>query len=438
MYVIRNWVEIPLSSCSLGELAEIKRQHTYAPKSFGKITPDPILGYRLTPTHILLPLAWGKMCYKGPFVDARIKGNAIPQLGHGEIVARTPQQADFFNGLIEKLNKDGYCFGKADTGSGKSVAALNAVNVLKRRTLVVVPQENIMQQWKDEIVKHLKLSPDDIGLVQQDSFDFDKPISIALVHSLARRRYSPEFYKAFPFVVFDECDTLGARSFSTTIGLFAARYKLALTATPIRKDGCSGLFMNQFGHDFVTSSQEVMPCSVKPIVYNGQIKPRFKRCYNFGMAITAVAEDEARNQWLAGWLRWMINKGRNVLGVSDRIEQLERLREILTALGITSVVYKAKLSKEEKLLHEKTARVILATRGTFRRAKNIPRLDAGIDLTPSAEPEQEIGRVRRVLPDKLIPMWLTPLDRNFPFLFSISMKRLRLCEQLNGVTVLKD
>jgi hypothetical protein len=75
--------------------------------------------------------------------------------------------------------------------------------------------------------------------------------------------------------------------------------------------------------------------------------------------------------------------------------------------------------------------VILATRGSMKEAVDVPRLKAGIDLTPIADAAQEIARIRRPSDDADTPVWLTVLDDNVGILRGFYVKRLRVWRELN-------
>ena len=73
-------------------------------------------------------------------------------------------------------------------------------------TLIVVTKEDLMVQWKDNLLKYTNLKLDDIGFIQQDTCQVEgKKVVIGLVHSLAGRDYSSSVYNAFGLVICDEC-----------------------------------------------------------------------------------------------------------------------------------------------------------------------------------------------------------------------------------------
>ena len=53
---------------------------------------------------------------------------------------------------------------------------------------------------------------------------------------------------------------------------------------------------------------------------------------------------------------------------------------------------------------------IFATYGMITEGIDIPRLDAGLDATPLGKATQITGRIRRPMPGKAMPIWITLRD----------------------------
>lgn len=65
----------------------------------------------------------------------------------------------------------------------------------------------------------------------------DADVVIGMVQSVAMRDYDPSIFAGFGFVVIDEAHHMAAPVFSRALRKVGARYTLALSATPDRKDG---------------------------------------------------------------------------------------------------------------------------------------------------------------------------------------------------------
>ena len=125
-------------------------------------------------------------------------------------------------------------------GKGKTVMALKKIAQRAVPAIVVVNNTGLMEQWIDRALEFLSIDREDIGIVQGKRSEWDKPLVIAMVQTLANRAESKdipmEARRRFGTVIFDEVHHLSAAKFSQTAPVFfGARY--GLTATPVREDG---------------------------------------------------------------------------------------------------------------------------------------------------------------------------------------------------------
>ena len=130
-------------------------------------------------------------------------------------------------------------------GKGKTVVALELASRLGTPTLVIVDNTQLMSQWREAILGNgkdrkplLGLSPKDVGLIQGEAFDWQKPIVLATYQTLASRAaFMPEEVRRwFGLIIWDEAHHVAAPTFARSADLFYG-YRLGLTATPTRDDG---------------------------------------------------------------------------------------------------------------------------------------------------------------------------------------------------------
>ena len=95
-------------------------------------------------------------------------------------------------------------------GKGKTALGCKKIAQSGKPALVVVNQGSLMDQWEQEIEKFL--GKVDVGRVQQSTFDWEKPIVIAMIHTLALRAadWPLEFRKYYGTIIFDEIHHLSA------------------------------------------------------------------------------------------------------------------------------------------------------------------------------------------------------------------------------------
>src|ERR1039458_8853372 len=140
-------------------------------------------------------------------------------------------------------------------GGGKTIFALYLASMLGLKTLVIVHKEFLMDQWTEKILGNPAkgipafLPGARVGRIQQNVCDVkDKHVVLGMVHSLAMKdSYPVSIYDEFGLVITDESHRMSAATFSLAGPKFSAKYRLALTATPDRKDGTKNVFMYHIG-----------------------------------------------------------------------------------------------------------------------------------------------------------------------------------------------
>ena len=136
----------------------------------------------------------------------------------------------------------------AVTGSGKTVLALTAVKNLEKaeqrelRIIIVVPQNFLASQWKDEIRRHLGVKASDIGIYSGKRKDLGRKYMIYVVnsarYSLARHILSDIRNGYAVLLIADECHHYGSSEnnrifdFYKVIDEDTPYYALGLSATP--------------------------------------------------------------------------------------------------------------------------------------------------------------------------------------------------------------
>jgi len=235
--------------------------------------------------------------------------------------------------------------------------------------------------------------------------------------------------------------------FCQSMPLFRARYRIAATATPTRKDGCMKMVHNCFGPVSVRLNGDALPCECKVIRYSDPFYAKIKAA-PLPVLLKVISKSYGRNRLIADHVKALHKDGRNVLVLSDRIEHLQTLQTLLNQRGIKegiglfvgsyTVGGKRKQTGQGYLTavrDDPKYSIILATYSMMKEGVNIPRLDAGIDATPRADGIQAIGRIRRPLPNKRMPIWLTMIDEGLPLFEGFARARMREYQK-SKVTIL--
>lgn len=290
---------------------------------------------------------------------------------------------------------------KAPTGTGKTVMALWIMSMLGYKTLVIVPTEYLIGQWKERISQFIGVPEHEIGICRQNVCDYKgKSIVIGMIHSLAKTgKYPTEFYNEFGLVIVDEVHKLSAPTFSQSLPQFWSKYRLGLSATPRRKDGLENVFIFHIGKVCNTKVLEAIKPNVVILKYNNSSTDHLGCVYggnlSLGRYFNRVAKVEHRNLTIARVVKALRTKGYDVLVLSDRIAQLATLNSMLQKDGINDIgIFTG--SKKSGLDRP----TILATYGSAGLGADIPRLSAVVFATPRVDVEQPMGRVLRETKDK--------------------------------------
>ncbi len=120
-------------------------------------------------------------------------------------------------------------------GSGKTVAALGAMEAVGGETLVLVPSRELAGQWREEILAHTDLQPDQVGEYHGGE-KARRPVTIA-TYSIAGMDRHRELFdsRRWGLVVLDEVHHVPAPVHRRAADLQAS-HRLGLSATPVRGD----------------------------------------------------------------------------------------------------------------------------------------------------------------------------------------------------------
>lgn len=124
---------------------------------------------------------------------------------------------------------------------GKTSASLYILGQLKKKTLVIVHKEFLMNQWIERI--HQFLPDATIGKIQGQVIDVEnKDIVLCMIQSLVSKEYPSHLFESFGFTIIDEVHHISSQTFSNSLFKVVTKYMLGLSATMERKDGTTKIF----------------------------------------------------------------------------------------------------------------------------------------------------------------------------------------------------
>jgi len=385
----------------------LRSELTMAPKVLDKFQKDiqnfPI--YMESKTRFYVPRHWGIKKFGKPEVDIVSEGIELP-----ETITFKPDfpPRDFQKDIIETfIGKGANGLICVPCGYGKTFMALNIAVLLRRRFLIVVDKEFLMNQWKSEIENFIVGAR--VGILQANKVQIDAEkydVTICMIQTICRRELPEGFFDQYGFTIFDECHHLGAAYFCQALKKIQTKYMLGLSATPDRDDGLSLVFEYHLGEPVykVTKRAPDKEAVVKAVWFNTDDAAYNEVPVNWrGEPITAkllnqVAEFESRNKKIMELIdEYAQDPDRFILILSDRISQLEWIEKALNEWPTKFVHgYYIGGMKQSKLDdNADKCQILLATYQMASEAFSVKKLNTVILATPRKNVEQSTGRIFR-------------------------------------------
>lgn len=309
-------------------------------------------------------------------------------------------------------------------GYGKTFTAIAIAALLRKRFVVVVHKEFLMDQWSGEL--RTLLPGIRIGKIQGERCDVgpEWDCAIAMIQTLCSRSYPVGVFGGFGLAIFDEAHHLGAEHFSQALQRIQCRAMLGLTATPQRTDGLSKVFewfLGPIVFQIAKRDEDTSVCveafrydSTDPTYCNPPLD--WKGDVVRARLLNQIAEHGPRTEALLVWIsRHLQTPGRKLLILSDRREHLNAFETGLKAHGFTSIGYYVGGMKQTDLNVSAQMQIILATFAMAAEGFNVPTLNTVLLATPKSAVEQSVGRVLRQRPEEraVAPLILDVLDAPF-------------------------
>ncbi len=263
----------------------------------------------------------------------------------------------------------------APPGFGKTLIGAKIFEQRAVKTLIIVNKNMLLDQWVSRFVDYFGYKKSDIGFLGKSQNRLNGNIDIATMQSLNN---IPELVENYTQVIVDECHHIPALTFEQIVKNFKGKYILGLSATPNRKDELDPILYQQLGN----ISYEYK----KPKTHTNRllvIKTEFtSSADNYAAIINELVSNEDRNRQIVKTIKENID--RKILLLSDRIEHLNLLENILKEEKIDFVSVHGSQNKKEQVENMqkvKTSSLILATSSFFGEGIDFPHLNTIIFAT---------------------------------------------------------
>lgn len=369
------------------------------------------------------------------FVDQRI---SIPYEFDTEIILR-PYQHKPCNQLVRMQNAliQGVC------GCGKTVILLKAIEEIGQKTLVIVHERKLQQQWVDSISQFFGIPKEEVGVIGGIAKGKNriKPITVAMQQSLLKNAH--KYANEFGCVVGDEVHRFAASTFQKVIDAFPAMYRIGATATPKRKDKKEELVFDQFGRivSKITDDDLLelgMTHDVKIVVvktkfeYTGKMIEKTMKSFvgeettisypDTNELLNQMIADKDRNNLIYQFVKREVDNGHYCILLSDRRKFCHDWQHWLSRRDIEAkLLVGGDEHKDEgdeairRIMGPGDLHVVIGTT-VADEGLDIKRLDRGFSCTPVATNErrivQQVGRIKRKCEGKKDAVWTYFWDAN--------------------------
>lgn len=420
-----------------------------APK-FAMAAQTPFAVFTESPSRFYVPRAWAIDAFGKAEAEAVPEGLPLSATAANFVGKPYEYQVSIIQTFLDKGSNGLIC---VPCGRGKTFMALAIAARLKRRFLIVVDKEFLMNQWRGEItallpglrvgilqadtaqtntefikqkdptLPELKKRAKEAGLkvggnkeelmkrlaeakieVTPEAEEVTYDCTICMIQTLVQREFPEDTFRSYGFTIFDECHHLGAAHFSRALLKVQTKYMLGLSATPKRDDGLTKVFEWFLG---------------KPVYWEKSREPDetvIVRCEQFtcddaeytevptdyrgemimARLLSRVVECTERTQKIAQIIKEICaDPNRRVLVLSERIGHLKSIETLLEPSGLTMSYYVGGMKEAVREEGAKTAKVLLASYAMASEAMNIKTLNAVILASPRKKVEQSTGRILR-------------------------------------------
>ena len=359
--------------------------------------------YRESPKKLYVPRYFG-LEHIGTFQNTTIsEGDNIDVSFCGQL---REHQHEPVNAFLEAVNKDGTCGGgiiSVPCSHGKTVEAIYLIAALKKKTLIIVHKEFLVNQWIERMKEFLPHAR--VGRIQGPIIDIEnKDVVIAMLQSVSMKTYDTGTFDSFGFTVVDECHHISSEVFSNALFQIVTKYTLGLSATIDRKDGTSFVihwFLGPIIYKFL--GKEEHDVTVYAIEYRtddnkfNEVEYDYRGNVQFSTMISKLCAFRDRSDFIIRVIEDLIltNPSEQVMVLGHNRCLLVYLYEEIAKKGFATIGYYMGGLKQSELTESESKQVIIGTYGIAAEGLDIKSLNTLVMVTPKSDVVQVAGRILR-------------------------------------------
>lgn len=380
--------------------------------SFGKTDDTSFPVYRENVAKIYIPRFYGIKRYGLPNVSELSDGEDIDISFVKELRDYQTNVVNIYLKYVKtqiSVNSDKYGYGgilELPCGYGKTVLSLKIIAELKKKTLILVHKEFLMNQWIERINEFIPNAR--VGKIQGPIYEVEgKDIVIGMIQTLHSRDFPVEAFSPFGLTIIDEVHRIGSEEFSKTLFKTVTPYMLGISATVERKDKLTKILYMFIGEKIYSVDRtDDDPVNIRCIEFKtndsvfNETEYDFRGSPKYSTMISKLCEYGPRSDFIVTIISDLLKENDN-----KQIMILAHNRALLTYLydaihhrisdDENIVGYYVGGMKERDLKISESKKIVLATYAMAAEALDIKTLSTLVMASPKTDIEQSVGRILR-------------------------------------------
>lgn len=330
-----------------------------------------------------------------------------------------------------------------EPGTGKTVITISAISKLKKKTLVLVHRDSLVEQWIERFKQFTDIKDEQIGRMSSKTFVQDlnyKDIIITTAQTFISilKRQKRILLKTLKnanlgiFVADEVHTTLGARTFSICSICVPVRRVIGLSATPYRLDGNSDIIVYHSGKLFKDEdSAGTVPAKVTFILFNSGLSiGKVNKYITWGGVfrkeryLNKLKDSDQFMKISEFLLKYTLKQNRKVLFIGERIKKL--LKIFFDKIKARKTLFIAGIGMDTL---SPNMEVVFSTPQKMRDGVDAPWLDCIIMTSPIGNISQMVGRTTRAYPKKNLTLIFDMVDLAYKEIYKSAWYRLKYYDE---------
>ena len=365
--------------------------------------------------------------YNAVYIDTNKKTSYIRIYRNGSLTLHSMLETMLHDDMIEtsqtydievsKLGVDRYYGFEIDgnrrfvlgdcTVTHNTVMALKIVELLQKKTLILVHKEFLMNQWIERIEEFLPGAR--VGKIQASVCDCDdKDIVIGMIQTMYNKPFPQEVYSQFGLTIIDEVHRIGSEEFSKTLLKTITPCMLGISATVERKDKLTKLLYMFIGpkvHSLLREQDDIVNVRgieyITPDTEFNTVEYDYRGNTKFSTMISKLSNFGPRSDFVVRVVHDLLVEkvgGQEMVLCHNRC-LLTYLYESIVAKGICTVGFYVGGMKQVALEETEGKQIVLATYAMAAEALDIKTLSMLVMASPKTDITQSVGRILRIKHD---------------------------------------